>query len=872
VSNRIGALAIALVVFLFVGCPNPIPNPINNNNPPEATKYQVTYDGNGFTGGTVPSASAKVEKSTSVTIENAGTMARGSYFFAGWNTAADGSATWYVPGASLSMPENDVVLYAQWPFAMAVVPAKSFKTGADDIGTDSSVTAAFQLAQSEVTYALWYQVKTWAAANGYTFANPGMEGNDGSVGAAPTTAKKEPVTQVNWRDAMIWCNALTEWLNARSASSYTCAYYTDAAYAVPLRTATNSATVTNTTDGSQDAPYVLSGATGFRLPGSMEWELAARYRSDGNNDGDILDANEYYLGSYASGATADHNDLTATEAVAWVNTNSSGSTQPVATRTANQLTLFDMSGNVEELCFDWQTAGTSRVMRGGSWSEGSGALQVGSLAGQAPNAAANNVGLRFARSAPGATIPYYVSYDGNGSNGGTVPEDLAPYTTGSSFTVLTQGTLTKTGYSFAGWNTQAGGGGQSYTVSVSYAMLPANLILYAQWSINNYAITYSGNGNSGGSVPAVVYHAYNSTVTVQPVGDLLKTDCTFAGWNTYYDGSGTSYPPGSTFSMPAGNFTVYAQWAPFTMKTVTHKSFKTGTDDLGTASVTTDFLLGQAEVTYELWYTVRTWAVVNGYTFANPGKEGNDGTAGDPPTTAKLEPVTTINWRDALVWCNALTEWLNAHASTTYTRAYYSNSGFTTPLKDSSDGAYGSSVNSTLGSVDNPYVLSSATGFRLPGSMEWELAARYKADSNSDGDISDAGEYYWGTWPSGGTIAYNDTGDVSPANGVPDGKDSNDRVSVYGAYWNGTAWSVTGVIKTANAKSKIADALGLYDMSGNVEQWCFDWHPSYVNARRVTRGGAWYDYADRLQVGTVVDVIPYNEYDYVGFRIARLGP
>jgi hypothetical protein len=62
-----------------------------------------------------------------------------------------------------------------------------------------------------------------------------------------------------------------------------------------------------------------------------------------------------------------------------------------------------------------------------------------------------------------------------------------------------------------------------------------------------------------------------------------------------------------------------------------------------------NFLLGKYEVTYELWYTVYQWAISNGYTFANAGREGNDGTIGVAPTSAKYEPVTYINWRDAIV-------------------------------------------------------------------------------------------------------------------------------------------------------------------------------------------------------------------------------
>jgi hypothetical protein len=58
-----------------------------------------------------------------------------------------------------------------------------------------------------------------------------------------------------------------------------------------------------------------------------------------------------------------------------------------------------------------------------------------------------------------------------------------------------------------------------------------------------------------------------------------------------------------------------------------------------------------------------TWATHtarggNKYTFANADREGHDGTSGAAPSTgtAKLEPVTCISWRGAIVWCNAYSE------------------------------------------------------------------------------------------------------------------------------------------------------------------------------------------------------------------------
>ena len=79
------------------------------------------------------------------------------------------------------------------------------------------------------------------------------------------------------------------------------------------------------------------------------------------------------------------------------------------------------------------------------------------------------------------------------------------------------GALVKSGYTFVGWNTTAGGSGISYATGVTFAMGPANMTLYAQWTANpTYTVTYNGNGNSSGTVPldANNYES-GSTVTVQ---------------------------------------------------------------------------------------------------------------------------------------------------------------------------------------------------------------------------------------------------------------------------------------------------------------------------------------------------------------------
>ncbi|MEI6603703.1 MAG: InlB B-repeat-containing protein [Verrucomicrobiota bacterium] len=163
---------------------------------------------------------------------------------------------------------------------------------------------------------------------------------------------------------------------------------------------------------------------------------------------------------------------------------------------------------------------------------------------------------------------YTVTYDGNGSDGGSVPLDSGAYLNGATVTVLANsGGLTRTGYVFSGWNTLASGLGSSYAASGSatFTIGTANVTLYARWiSAATYSVTYNGNGSDGGSVPTDSNNYLNgATVSVLAnTGTLTRTNSVFVGWNTATNGSGTSYAAtgSATFSIGSANVTLYAQW------------------------------------------------------------------------------------------------------------------------------------------------------------------------------------------------------------------------------------------------------------------------------------------------------------------------
>ena len=132
----------------------------------------------------------------------------------------------------------------------------------------------------------------------------------------------------------------------------------------------------------------LTGRT-FRLPTEAEWEYASR---GGNKS-------RHY--KYSGSNNIDY--------VAWYTDNSGRKTHAVGTKTANELGIYDMSGNVWEWCSDWYggysagaqtnpqgpSAGSYRVLRGGSWIYGARYCRVSYRGGNVPDFSSSSLGLRL---------------------------------------------------------------------------------------------------------------------------------------------------------------------------------------------------------------------------------------------------------------------------------------------------------------------------------------------------------------------------------------------------------------------------------------------------------------------------------------------
>ncbi|MFB9326198.1 InlB B-repeat-containing protein [Paenibacillus aurantiacus] len=147
---------------------------------------------------------------------------------------------------------------------------------------------------------------------------------------------------------------------------------------------------------------------------------------------------------------------------------------------------------------------------------------------------------------------YAVTYDGNGSTGGTVPVDSQVYEHGASVTVAgNSGGLGKTGHAFMGWNTASDGSGTDYEAGSSFAMPAGGVTLYAKWAVEQHTVTFDSNGGT-----AVGSQTLNYGGMAAKPEDPAMAGHTFSGWYTNRE---LTTPFVFTTAI-TGDTTLYAKW------------------------------------------------------------------------------------------------------------------------------------------------------------------------------------------------------------------------------------------------------------------------------------------------------------------------
>ena len=143
---------------------------------------------------------------------------------------------------------------------------------------------------------------------------------------------------------------------------------------------------------------------------------------------------------------------------------------------------------------------------------------------------------------------YYVAYNANGGSG-SMSNSTHKYNTSSK---LTANAFTKTGYSFAGWNTAANGSGTALSNQQAVTTLTSTnggtVTLYAQWTINSYTLTIEPNGGTWNSTTSnsTITQNYNTT---KAIANPTRTGYTFGGWaKSAYGSLSNSASSNSNFS------------------------------------------------------------------------------------------------------------------------------------------------------------------------------------------------------------------------------------------------------------------------------------------------------------------------------------
>ncbi len=417
--------------------------------------YTVTYLGNGNTSGSVPTDTNTYEQAATVTIfGNTGSLAKTGSTFVGWCVKAGGSGDSYTAGQTFAMGSSNVILYAKWSLntTYTVTYFGNGNTGGNppvdtaNYETGWNVTVlgnAGSLAKTGSTFVGWC-VNDDGSGTSY------IPGNIFTMGSSNITlyakwSANPTYTIIYTGNGNTGGNPPTDTTNYEEGSTVTVLGN------IGGLTKTNS-TFTGWYDADADSTYTPGNQ--FIIDGNVQLDA-------------VWTTNPTYTVTYYGNG----------------NTGGNPPTDSTSYETGALVAVMSNSGNLVK---------TGNYFTG--WNTAANGSGISYAASSTFNMGSANVDLY----AQWTTNPTYtVTYNGNGSTGGSVPIDSANYENGATVTVLgNTGSLTRANYAFSGWNTLANGSGTSYDPGQQFPMGSANVTLYAKWAADS-SNSWSDSHSSG---------------------------------------------------------------------------------------------------------------------------------------------------------------------------------------------------------------------------------------------------------------------------------------------------------------------------------------------------------------------------------------